>query len=228
MNKIIKSVSVLIIFCLIGCKSETKKTEISDKKTCAEEVQEAILNPGNHDNVALAALLKECGGFICNQENVELLKLIEPIHNTPKSDYEILKTAFWNTNTPDFKEFTWKEIDSISENYCYDKYLAFSCDFKDTISAQDIKMDVVEDFTLSPTCYSIALFKSIKAKYPQINDSTKFKFTKAILNKSNCVIFEVNDATISIFETFDMSQDPLFINPPLVSFLKQFLIKLNK
>lgn len=228
MSNIIKSLTLILIFCLTGCKTETKKPETLQEKTCTEEIEQAIKNPGSHDNIALAALLKRCGNFICDPENEELLKLIEPIHNKPKSEYEDLKRAFWNTKTPDFKEYTWKEIENKFANHCYDKYLVFSCDFNNVNSSQEIKMDLIDDFTLSPTCYSIALFKSIKANYPQINDSTKFKFTKAILNKTKCIVFEVNDSNISIHETFDMSQDPTINEPPISIFLNQFLLILNK
>lgn len=222
---------LLVFVFLTSCKDPKKEPDATVikplEKTCEEKITDALKYPENVDNEEVAAALKECGGFICENEN--LLDLIEPIHKKDETSFNNYKIDFWkNANDIDYKIYKWIDIKKEIENHCYDKYLSFSCNSSDVKSAQEIKMSVVNDFSITPTCYSPALFKSILKKYPAIKDATEFKFTKANIKGKTVVVFEVDDANIKVNATYDMSQIPVFLPSPIELFKEEILNSIKK
>lgn len=205
MKKVLFLLFTIVAIC--GCKNtEEQKTQ----KSHSTEMKTAY----NDEDIIykLAKLLREKDDSICpliSKMNIDKLHAIDTAkYNKYLKNFYGNKANYGNIRHQPIK---WSQFKDSVKGKCYDKYIAFDCDFKNTNNNDEINIITIDTFSLKQACYSKALFKSLEKKY-NVVDTTSFYFSKAKNdNGDNIIIFTINDSRgiPMVFE--DLSQNPTII-----------------
>lgn len=193
------------IVAIYGCKNteeqKTQKSQSTEMKTAYND--EDII-------YELAKLLREKDDSICpliSNMNIDKLHAIDTAkYNNYLKNFYGSKANYGNIKHQPIK---WSQFKKLVEGKCYDKYIAFNCDFSKKDN-NDIAIKTIDTFTLKEPCYSKALFKVLENN--NVTDNTEFYFSKAKNdNGNNIIIFTINDSKgiPMVFE--DLSQNPTII-----------------
>lgn len=188
-----KSINLLLLFLLLNLSKSY--------------AQNGCINFSDYENLKTsterAAWLKKNSTNVCEGKNF--------LYNEIYSKHEITQSNFYNRMKNSANKtgtiYTWHDIDQMINPYKndYEKYIAF-----DTIN-NSIKLKLIDNFQEKPSCYSIALFRSIYKKNKNKFDNSEYVF-EFFIDQSNEIIFNVKQISNEInVSNHNISDIPLSV-----------------
>ncbi len=208
MKKVI--LALVIVLCISSCKEETKP-EPARQNACIliEDIPDYLKSD------SMAGYLQANYKDFCDREI--WWKIVHRSHNITKDMFED-SIAVATASTQGVSEYTtktWEQISDlfvgIPESNIYSKFISFKTD---ATSNKKLDFELVNKYRIAPSCFSIALFKSIEQKFGHDEvENMKFKFIEL---RDRCdIYFKVVDANGTTVGFYDISTDPKLVCTPL-------------
>ena len=186
-----------IFITIIGCNSKAEKNDKTVNKLVETEVPTAdciaLEDIGTFkDPKDMADYLKNNYKDFCDKST--WWKMVYRAHKITKEEFDAAVKAAIDSGqgASPYTTKSWSDISAlfatISANNIYDTYITFK---PDGTNPAQLNLLTINTFTTEPSCYSIALFKSIEQKFGTDVSEMTFKFIE--LRNIKQVYFQVID-----------------------------------
>ena len=121
------------------------------------------------------------------------------LHKITEKDFDAAVAHYWDTKPPVYTDIKIGDIESLTPETKYGKFISTSKN-----SSDQVVLNVVNDFSETPSCYSLPLFYSLERVH-HLTPSSELSFTFGKIKNLDVVIFSIKGGS----DYYDMSNCPL-------------------